>query len=258
MISKPQIKYITSLQQKKYRTIHKSFVVEGRKIVMEALKQVSSRIEYICYTSKNKDIIDFSGAVNNEKLLEASEKEFVKISSLANPQGILAVLKQPDTDQSPKELTSDITLVLDSVRDPGNLGTIIRLCDWFGVQQIVCSHDTVDCYNPKVVQATMGAILRVEIYYTELAEWLTTIEKKKEIKLYGTAMDGKNIYTTKLEKPAVLIMGNEANGISENIIRLVDTKLCIPNYSEYPDKTESLNVSIATAIMCAEFRRNNS
>lgn len=253
MISQQQIKYITSLQQKKYRSKHLSYIIEGAKMVSEALQQVPTSIEYICFSSTNAEIASISRNYRNIIFLELSDKEFSKISSLKNPQGILAILKQPELKPQSEFHLSSMTLVLDSIRDPGNLGTIIRLCDWFGINQVVCSPDTVDCFNPKVVQATMGAILRINLMYTELIEWLSQVKGYSEVVTYGTTMDGENLYTTNLKKPAILIMGNESVGISDNILKLLDKKLCIPNQSIYPGKTESLNVAIATAIVCSEF-----
>jgi RNA methyltransferase, TrmH family len=254
MISRQQIKYITSLQQKKYRNEHKAYVIEGEKMVEEALHQIPERIELICYTSKYIDSIKFPASIAS-KVSHVSDKDFANISSLKNPQGILAVIHQPDTNNIDDNSFSEFILVLDSVRDPGNLGTIIRLCDWFGIHHIVCSDDTVDCFNPKVVQASMGAIFRVELKYIDLNDWLLKFKKNKNYVIYGATMDGANLYSTELRKPAILIMGNESNGISKEIQELLDQRISIPNQSEFPEKSESLNVSIATAIVCAEFSR---
>jgi len=258
MISHQQIKYITSLHQKKYRNEHKSYIIEGNKIVEEAIFQIPDKIEMVCYTSKSEKMARLLNKLKDVKFLEVSADEFSKISAQVSPQEILAVVKQSEYILSPGTITSDITLALDSVRDPGNFGTIIRLADWFGIRQIICSEDTVDCYNPKVVQSTMGAIFRVEVIYTDLGMWLLDVKQNNSAQIYGSTMDGQNLYSFELRKPAILIFGNEAKGISENITKLAHANLCIPNYSSLLDKTESLNVSIATAIVCAEFRRKMS
>jgi TrmH family RNA methyltransferase len=255
LISKQQIKNIRSLQQKKYRNDLNLFVIEGLKMVVEAITQVPQHIEFICFTNRYSDQIKLQISSLKIDCIEISFEEFKKISSLTSPQEILAVLKKPVNSALPE--TGDLLLALDGIRDPGNMGTIIRLADWFGIRQIICSADTVDCYNPKVVQASMGAILRLNLIYTDLAEWIKELRGKKDIIIYGTALKGENLYTSVLNKSAIVILGNEANGISEKIFQLVDKNLYIPNLSCSPDKSESLNVSIAAAVICSEFRRQS-
>jgi TrmH family RNA methyltransferase len=258
VISKQQIKHIRSLQQKKYRNDFNLYVIEGLKMVLEAIRQIPQDIEYVCLTTKVLNQVKHEIRLPQVQLIEVSSNDFKKITSLTTPQEILAVLKKPETENQSTFNLDTICLALDGIRDPGNMGTILRLADWFGISQIVCSPDTVDCYNPKVVQASMGAILRVKLIYTELAQWLIQLKSKKNITIYCTALNGNNLYTSNLKKPAIVVLGNEANGISDDVFQLTDKNLYIPNQSNFPDKTESLNVSIAAAIVCAEFTRQTS
>ncbi|MDV7140670.1 RNA methyltransferase [Maribacter sp. TH_r10] len=240
MVGKSQIKFIKSLQQKKYRIQHGMFVVEGIKTVRELL---GSNFEaHKVYTIDN-DLVS-AEQVNVELVSEADLK---RISNLKNPNKVLGVFKFPLV--KPIEEQGWI-LALDDVRDPGNLGTIIRLCDWFGVRQLVCSENTVDCFNPKVLQATMGSITRVNIVYTDLLQFI----KSSELPVYGTFMDGENVHVTKMPEKGILVMGNEANGISKEIADLVNHKITIPQFGG--QKTESLNVATATAIFLNEIRRS--
>jgi TrmH family RNA methyltransferase len=242
MVSKNQIKLITSLQQKKYRFINKLFFAEGVKVIQELL-QSNFELEHL-YTTQN----DFE-EISNAKKTSIDDNDLKKISALASPNSCLAVFKIPTQE---KMIHSGLILALDSIRDPGNLGTILRLCDWFGIHQLVCSKETVDIYNPKVVQATMGSIARVNVTYIDLNTFIT----QTELPVFGTFMDGGNIYKTSLPQEGIIIMGNEANGISPVIEKLVQNRLTIPRFGEI-QKTESLNVATATAIILSEFRRNS-
>lgn len=233
MVSKNQIKFIEKLQQKKYRTQYKMFVVEGKKSIIEFL-QSGFEVEQIFVTD------DFYGNFSQYNISFISKEELKKISSLKNPDDGLAIFKIPDNQ--PITFSGKI-LALDDIRDPGNLGTIIRLCDWFGIRQLICSPQTVDCYNPKVVQSSMGSLTRVSIYYTDLQE---VIEKSK-LPTYATAMQGENLYKADFPNDFILIMGNEANGISEKIFDLATKKITIPRFGNL-QQTESLNVASATAI----------
>ncbi len=242
MVSKSQIKLITSLSQKKYRRKNGLFAAEGKKTVSELL---ASDLELsILFTEE--DI--FEAPAEKIQLLERGELK--KISFLKTPQTCVALFKIPKFS---KPLSEGLILALDGVSDPGNLGTIIRLCDWFGVQQIVCSENTADCYNPKVIQATMGSISRVRLAYLDLPSYMVEIAEK-QLPVFGGFMDGRNVYGQDLPKDAVLVMGNEANGISEEIAGLITRKIAIPQMGE-AQETESLNVSTATAILLSEFRR---
>ncbi|MCF6180695.1 RNA methyltransferase [Lutibacter sp.] len=241
VFSKIQLKLITSLSQKKYRIKHHLFMVEGIKGVQEFL---NSKFEiFQLFTSEELLFLE----VENRVVI--SEKDLKKISNLKNPNKVVALFKIPKENLIIKE---GLIVALDEVNDPGNLGTIIRLCDWFGVNQLVCSENTVDCFNPKVVQASMGSLARVSIIYTDLEKYLQEIQIQK----FATIMNGESIYKTKLPKNGVIIMGNEANGISDEILNLVTNKITIPRFGKQ-QQTESLNVATATAIILNEFKRNN-
>jgi len=242
MLSKNQIKLITSLQQKKYRFANQLFFAEGIKVIQELLE---SNFELVnLYSTKN----DFE-EVSSDKKIVISESDLKKISALSTPNTCLAVFK---IAADKPIIKSGLILALDSIRDPGNLGTILRLCDWFGISQIICSNETVDIYNPKVVQATMGSIARVNVNYIDLNAFIV----QSKIPVFGTFMDGENIYKLTLPQEGIIIMGNEANGISAELEKLVKNKLTIPRFGTL-QKTESLNVATATSIILSEFRRNN-
>jgi TrmH family RNA methyltransferase len=240
MVSKNQIKLISSLQQKKYRIANQLFFAEGIKVIQELLES-NFELEHL-YTTQN----DFEDVLFAKKTL-VHEVDLKKISALATPNTCLAVFKIP-VEKKIKE--SGLILALDSIRDPGNLGTILRLCDWFGVEQLLCSKETVDIYNPKVVQATMGSIARVNVNYVDLNIFVS----ETQLPVFGTFMDGLNIYKTNLPHEGVIIMGNEANGISEELEKVVKNRLSIPRFG-HVQKTESLNVATATAIILSEFKR---
>ena len=218
MLSKNQIKLITSLQQKKYRKQEQLFFAEGVKVVQELLQ---SNFELQDLFTTKQDFI----SVSKTKVHAISDAELKKISALATPNSCLAVFKIPK-DKEMKE--SGLILALDDVRDPGNLGTIIRLCDWFGIETLFCSDETVDIYNPKVVQATMGSISRVNVVYGDLENFLV----KTKLTVFGTFMDGKNIYQESLLKEGIIVMGNEANGISEAVEKLVTDRIAIPRFGD--------------------------
>lgn len=241
MVSKNQIKLITSLQQKKFRKEHKLFFAEGKKVIQELIHSNFS-LEYLFSTAAV-----FPG-IDPKKILTISETELKKISALTTPNDCLAVFKQPES----KSINpSGLIVALDDIRDPGNLGTIIRLCDWFGITELVCSEETADIYNPKVVQATMGSIARVNVNYVNLEKFIN----ETQLPVFGTFMDGENIYKSTLPKEGIIIMGNEANGISPEIEKAVKNRLTIPRFGDL-QQTESLNVATATAIILSEFKRN--
>lgn len=240
MVTKNQIKRIKSLHQKKYRKEYQLFIAEGVKVIQELL-QSSFVLEHLYVTNER----DFDVPAHQVTLV--SPDDLKKMSALTTTPNCLAVfhcLESKSID------FSDWVVALDDVRDPGNLGTIIRLCDWFGIQHIVCSPETVDCYNPKVIQATMGSVSRVNIEYTDLTTLLQTIDAP----IYGTFLGGENIYKMKGIQPGVIVMGNEANGISSEIEQLVSRKITIPRFGHL-QQTESLNVAMATSIVLSEFRR---
>jgi len=240
MLSKNQSKIITSLQQKKYRLQHQLFVAEGIKVINEFLSSNYMLDELFCTEDCYATFRTFNPQI-------ISEKELSKISNLSTPNKVLGIFKIPVAFKPNEE---GLILVLDGINDPGNLGTIIRLSDWFSISQIVCSKNTVDCYNPKVVQATMGSLARMSINYLDLQVFL----KETQLPIYGAVMNGENVYSTGLEQNAVLVMGNESNGISEKISTLLTHKITIPRYNK-ETITESLNVATATAILLNEFRR---
>jgi TrmH family RNA methyltransferase len=239
-ISKNQIKLITSLSQKKYRQKHKLFIAEGVKVVGEFLASSFELETLFCLDG-------FESKVSDQKIVRISENDLKKISSLKTPNKMLGLFRIPT--QKPQK-NSNLIMALDAVNDPGNLGTIIRLCDWFGVDQIICSNDTVDSFNQKVVQASMGSLTRVSIHYLDLANYLTNTN----LPAFIADMDGVNVYNTQLPKEGILVMGNEANGVCEEIKQLVTTKIAIPRFGAIQE-TESLNVATASAILLSEFRR---
>jgi len=247
MISKNQIKLIRSLELKKNRRREGLFVAEGPKVVGDLL-QAGFQPYSIFSTNERPDT----------QLI--TDEELQRISFLQHPQEVLAIFHIPNkivstaNEPSVTPLPSakgQLVLALDGVQDPGNLGTIIRIADWFGIDTICCSPDTADAYNPKVVQATMGSLAHVHIYYGDLVSWL----QQEKVPVYGTLLDGQNIYQQALTTEGVIVMGNEGNGISSAVRKLVTHKLLIPNYHKSSETAESLNVAIATAITCAEFRR---
>ncbi len=243
MVGKKWLGLVKSLHQKKYRKQHGLFVAEGKKVIKELL---DAELEVHSLYTVDPDAFNIS----SKMVYEITDQELQQISFLTTPQVALAVFYIPKMN----EINLDgLTLVLDDVRDPGNLGTIIRLCDWFGVKELVCSKQTVDCFNPKVVQATMGSITRVNINYLDIKDFL--LVNKATTSVFGTFMDGTNIYRQKLPQKAIVIMGNEANGISEEIKEVVDYKITIPQFGS-SQKTESLNVATATAVVLSEFRRS--
>ena len=242
MISKNQIKLISSLTQKKFRKQHQLFIAEGEKVITEILNS-TFELEHL-YCTK----VLFENVLPLKKSL-ISESDLKKISSLNTPNNCLAIFKIPVQ----KDLKNiGLTVVLDDIQDPGNLGTIIRLCDWFGVSQIVCSEQSVDVYNPKVVQATMGSITRLPVFYANLEVYL----EKNSSTIYGTFMDGENIYKASLPSQGIVVFGNEGNGISKAVENLITHKISIPRFGALQE-TESLNVAVAAAIVLSEFKRNN-
>ncbi len=251
MLSKNEIKQVKQLEQKKFRKEQGLFVAEGPKVVGDLLRH-GYRPQRIFATPSYECPIPL-------EIKEITDDELRKLSFLQHPQQVLAVFPIPahhslqqraEANSSLFTLHSSLTLALDGVQDPGNLGTIIRIADWFGIDTIYCSLDTADAWNPKVVQATMGSIARVNMIYTDLEKLL----KETTLPVYGTLLDGENIYTQELSEEGIIVMGNEGNGISPKIRSLITRRLLIPSYRQ-DDTAESLNVAIATAITCAEFRR---
>ncbi len=239
MLSKNQIKLINQLKQKKYRKKHQLFFVEGIKSVKEFL--ASNFKLYQLYATA--DVL----YAPKDRYQLISSKELKKISALKNPQTVLGIFEIPKFTLHHQ---NGLYVALDGVRDPGNLGTIIRLCDWFGVEQLVCSSDTVDCFNPKTIQASMGSLARVTPVYTDLAAYLS----QSQLPVFGTFMQGEPLYQQQLPQAGILVMGNEGHGISSAVNTQVTRRLSIPQFGENK-ATESLNVATATAIVLSEFRR---
>lgn len=249
MISKNTRKLIRLLDQKKHRSSVGLFVAEGEKTVLELLPffECETIIAPIQWISNNK--------VKANEMINALPNEIADCSLMKNQRDVIALFKIPNENAISFHPESELVLVLDTIQDPGNLGTIIRLADWFGIKTIVCSKETVDCFNPKVVQATMGALGRIKILYTDLS---TLLDKHPSALVYGTTLDGENIYQKKLTTHGFLLMGNEGNGICEQLKQRLTHRLFIPSYPQDHPTSESLNVAIATAIVCAEFRRETT
>ena len=266
MISKNKIKYIRSLELKKNRNKEGKFVAEGFKVVDDLLAlQPADLIVATQEWLHGKHLAD------QTEVIEVTEEELKKVSFLQHPQQVLAVFRQDtgcnkqDSNNSQEQAeeqnfgfskinTQELSLALDGVQDPGNLGTIIRIADWFGITHIYCSQDTADVYNPKVVQATMGSIARVKVEYGNLLGLVESLPA--DVPVYGTLLDGDNIYQQQLENRGLIVMGNEGKGISPALAKKVNRRLLIPNFPEGRATADSLNVAIATAITCSEFRRN--
>lgn len=253
MLSNTKIKFIKSLELKKYRKQHACYVVEGEKMVLELLQSKYPLLElYItdAFQEKHRTLIP-----SQPVAVRVDEKSLKKASYLQTATQALALVAIKDAEISlPK--ADELVLALDHIQDPGNLGTIIRSALWFGVKTIYCSNDTVDVYNPKVVQATMGALFRVNVVYTDL-DMLIEEAKKQNLPLIGTQLNGTNLYQEQLPEGGILLMGNESKGLSENLSKHLDYSLLIPSFPAETRQMESLNVSVATALVLAEFRRRS-
>lgn len=242
-LSKNKIKWIRSLHQKKHRDELGLFLVEGEKMVLEAIEFFPQFIDFIAHTSD----FQFHLKEHSIELIEISNTELDQISTLKTPNKAFAILRKPEFSLPLSSET--LILALDSIQDPGNMGTILRIADWYGIKDIVCSKTTVDCFNPKVVQASMGAIFRVQVHYTDLKQWLSVQNKN----VYGALLEGENIYTINDLPIGVLLMGNEGKGISSSLMECITHPISIPRFGN----AESLNVSIATGILVSEFARKN-
>lgn len=252
MVGKSKKKLIASLSRKKYRDKTGLFVAEGPKLVSDLIAS-GIKTEMVFVTDEG-----FSEQAGHDIRFELiDEAELQEISFQKNPQSVLALFKYPAWEFRFGEHSKQLTLCLDGIQDPGNMGTILRIADWFGFPSIVCSKDSVDVFNPKVVQASMGAIGRVKVHYTDLENFCLESTRKFKLPVFGTFMDGENIYTTPLPSSGLIIMGNEGNGIRSATEKTVTTRLKIPAFTIPKNTTEmeSLNVGVATAIVCSEFRR---
>jgi len=251
MLSKSKIKLIHSLNRKKDRDESGIFLVEGIKMVEETLRSDFNIVLLVCSTKFANQHPEIQFRV--KEIIESDSESIQKASLLQNPQDVLAIVSQNLNIKPELNLQNELLLALDFIQDPGNLGTILRIADWFGIQTVICSENTVDVYNPKVVQASMGAIFRVKTWYTSLEAFITKTAID-ETPVYGTFLEGKNIYNETLASNGIIVLGNEGNGISPEVARLVSHKIYIPSFSS-EKSAESLNVAIAAAICCSEFRR---
>jgi TrmH family RNA methyltransferase len=257
MISTARSKLLRSLQQKKFRDQHRLFLVEGEKMVEELtgkdhdqkfrIREIYATPEWIEGNKNKVQLVD-------TELVEATQAEIKKVSNLVSPQQVLALVSMPDSSLEYEELLHTPVLAFESIRDPGNLGTIVRTADWFGMDHIVCSPDSTDVYNPKVVQSTMGAIARVQVHYHDLGSLLESPAMKQKA-VYGTFLEGENIYKTTLEPAPLVLFGNESHGLSKQLDLHIRHKISIPSFSQNGKGSESLNVASSVAVVCSEIQR---
>lgn len=251
MLSKSLLKQIKSLELRKFRKESGLFVAEGGKTVTDLITS-GMTAEKIIATHEWLDTMKLPHAIPT---VEITEEEMNRASFLRTPQGVMGIFRQPKHDIDTRAPQKRLCLALDNVQDPGNLGTIIRIADWFGIEEIFCSNGSADVYNPKTIQATMGAVSRVKVHYIDLPEFIASLDPDTPV--YGTFLDGDDIYSKELAVNGLVVMGNEGNGIGEKCASLINKRLLIPNYPAGRSTSESLNVSTATAIICSEFRRRN-
>ena len=251
VLSKNKIKLIRSLDLKKNRLSNGLFVAEGERLVVDLLKSQVPVSEVFCTNHIALDLLKYK---SDAKIEIVSKDELSRISFLKTTPEVVALCKIPTLEIDWEEITGDLTFVLDEIQDPGNLGTIVRLADWFGIRNIICSEGCADLFNPKVVQSTMGAFARVKVHYVSLTPFL---EKALHLNLpvYGAFLEGENLYKCDLTPNGILVMGNEGNGISDLVAKTVMRKINIPSFPSDEVTSESLNVAIATSVICAEFRR---
>ena len=247
MLSKNKIKYIHSLELKKNRKEEHAFVAEGHKLVGDLLGHFPCKL-----LVATRAWLERNPGMKADEIIEVTQEELTRASLQKAPQEVLAVFEQPTYEMDASVVSQKLCLALDDVQDPGNLGTIIRLADWFGIEHIFCSQGTVDVYNPKTIQATMGALARVKLHYCHLPSFIASL---KDTPVYGTFLNGENMYGKNLSEHGLIVMGNEGSGISDEVGKLVNERLYIPNYPPQRETSESLNVAIATSVICAEFRR---
>ncbi len=255
MLSKSKIKFINSLKIKKFRVESGLFIIEGDKLVSEVLNRRKEVVFQLIATSEwltEKQHLLHRGI---HEITEVSEHEFNKITSFESPTGAMAVLPVPQYSFNEDEVRNQLSIGLDTIQDPGNLGTIIRIADWFGISRIFCSHGCADCFSPKVVQASMGSVLRVPVFYVDLAALLERLSMFNEFIIYGAFIEGTSIYKSQLSNTGMLIFGNESKGIHDSLKNYINSHLSIPSFSQHRHHAESLNVSAAVAVFCSEFMR---
>lgn len=247
MLSKNKIKFIRSLEQKKFRKENGVFLAEGNKLVADLFGHFNCRM--LVATGA---WLESNSIIKADEIIEVQHEEISRASLLKNPQDVLAVFDIPSYDTDFTLPRKELCLALDDVQDPGNLGTIIRIADWFGIEHIFCSSGTADAFNPKTVQATMGALARVKLHYCNLSDLITGLS---DVPVFGTFLDGNDMYKEELSANGLIVMGNEGNGISKEISQMINKRILIPNFPQGCETSESLNVAVATAIVCSEFRR---
>ena len=258
MLSHNQIKHFASLRHKKFRMENGKFLAEGEKIVLDIIRFPGCNIiPHILLCNH-----DFLEQHNPKKInsgievIEVSEKDLSRISTLSKPNKAILECIMPVFVPDYGQISEELSVLLEDISDPGNLGTIIRTADWFGIRNIFCSMESVDLYNPKVIQSTMGSICRVKIYYINPEEVISQLKNKKDYKIYGAVLDGENIYTQKLPPGGLIVLGNESKGISKHIKSLLDIKLTIPTITEGNNRSESLNIASAASIVFSEFKKS--
>lgn len=259
MISKAQIQFVRSLEHKKFRDESGCFIAEGDKLVREALALPGSSAfqpAMVCGTSEWLETHPPAGGHPTTEFIAVSERELERLSLLKTPNQVVAVIRKKPETISVFDFSKDLLIVLNQVQDPGNVGTLIRLADWFGLGGVVASGDSADFFSPKVVQSSMGSIFRVKLLTAELAGFLSALPDGFPV--YGTHLKGKNLYECTLSKNGIILMGNESRGLSDDLMKFTTQNLFIPDFSQGVDKPESLNVSIAAAIVCSEFRRRGN
>ncbi len=249
-ISKATISLINSLRYPKYRNKHNLFIAEGQKIITEILIS-DYKINSIIFNLSKTEPAEYRGI----KTFTCTDDEMKKISNLKNPPPVLALVNLPIKELNINQLKNDLCIAVEDIQDPGNLGTLVRICDWFGIKNIICSKNSVDIYNPKTIQATMGSFVRVNVFYEDFNLFLSEYKSKIKNPVYGTFLDGENIYKTDLPKSALLLLGNEGHGISKQTESFIDKRLFIPPLDKHGNHAESLNISVAAGIICSEFRR---
>lgn len=255
MISKNKIKYIVSLQRKKIRDEEQLYLIEGDKLVREYLLS-GIRLRLLAAKPEFTDSLIPEGKVLIEEINSVNDDDLKQISTLKTPHNAIALVPMPQSKFNSDNILEDLCAALDFVQDPGNLGTIIRSAAWFGIKNIVCSMDTVDLYNPKVIQACMGAVLHVGVHYCNLRHFLDTAIGKG-VPVYGTLINGKSIYSSTPGKQGVILLGNESRGISEELMPLISEKIMIPRFNNFKYGIDSLNVSMAASVVFSEFARKN-
>ncbi|HNP49384.1 MAG TPA: RNA methyltransferase [Bacteroidia bacterium] len=257
MISKKQTSFITSLHQKKFRRSEGLFIAEGEKVVGDLLDS-DWEIRALYFTERcSLPLSRMSPGRISGEMAKISEEDLQRISALTTAQSVLAVVVNPERNLDFHSLTKGYSLVLDDIQDPGNLGTILRIVDWFGIKQVLCGENTVECYNPKVVQASMGSIFRVPAYYGNLKDLFEKNNTELKLPVYGTVLGGENIYQSELLKNGFILFGNESNGIHKDLLPFVDHQIAIPSFYHGKSGPDSLNVSIAVGIVCSEFLRRS-